>query len=341
MAAAAEHFVDVIELNRAVGRYIADITGAEAGMVTGGAASGMVLSLAACMTGTNIAKVHQLPDTAGMRSNVVLQKIHRGHYSRLYGLTGAHLVEVGNLIETFAEELEAAIDAQTAAVAYLFGPGIPQTGLTLPETVAIAHKRHVPVIVDAAAMLPPRANLRRYLAEGADLVTFSGGKFIKGPQATGLLFGRKDLIDAALMNANPHHGVGRPQKVSKEEMVGLYVALRRYMELDEGAEMDRLEALLAPISEGLKDLRGIDMRIQKDAEFPVPVLVIGLNHPDEAIAAQIAQRLLHGKPRIFLLATRRRPELVVNPTGLSSGDTPLVLRRLREELHAALAEARG
>jgi L-seryl-tRNA(Ser) seleniumtransferase len=226
-----------------------------------------------------------------------------------------------------------AIDAETAAVAYLFGPGIPSTGLKLSETVAIAHKHNVPVIVDAAAMLPPRENLKRYIVEGADLVTFSGGKFIKGPQGTGLLFGRKDLIEAAMLNANPNHGVGRPHKVAKEDMVGLYVALRRYMQLDEPSEMKRLEALLAPIRDGLSGLSGVDVRIQKDEQFPVPVAIIRFNSSDAATASHIARRLMDGDPRIFVVAARGQPELTINPIGLADEHPAMVLRRLREEIN--------
>ncbi|OGT42073.1 MAG: hypothetical protein A3F42_07380 [Gammaproteobacteria bacterium RIFCSPHIGHO2_12_FULL_37_34] len=227
MELASKSFVSIEELNRKVGEYIAKITGAEAGMVTSGAASGVVLSIAACMTGMNITKVRQLPNSAGMKDELIVQKIHVGSYSHMYTFTGAKLIEVGNINGCLPEELEAAINEKTVAVNYLLGPRISKVGLSLKKVVDIAHKYNLPVIVDAAAMLPPKSNLRRYIDEGADLVTISGGKMIHGPQGVGLLFGKKDLIDAAFANSSPNHAIGRPHKISREEIVGLYVSNSR------------------------------------------------------------------------------------------------------------------
>ncbi|MCH8136055.1 MAG: aminotransferase class V-fold PLP-dependent enzyme, partial [Proteobacteria bacterium] len=205
MAIASTSFVGLEELNRKVGEYIAQITGAEAGMVVSGAAGGVVLSMAACMTGTNVAFVRRLPDATGMKNELAIQKIHRGGYSDMYTFAGAKFSEAGSVNGCLPEELDAAISENTAAVAYLFGPGVLRNGLSLQAVAEIAHARDVPVIVDAAAMLPPKSNLRRYISDGADLVTFSGGKYIRGPQGTGLLFGRRDLIEAATMNSAPFH----------------------------------------------------------------------------------------------------------------------------------------
>lgn len=334
MAQAAQSFVNIEELNRAIGRYIASITGAEAGMVTSGAASGVVLSIAACMTGSDLAKVRQLPDSRGMRDELVIQKIHRGHYSHMYTFAGAKFVEVGNMIDCPPRELEAAIHERTAAVAYLCGPGIPNTGLTLSEVVAISHSRDVPVIVDAAAMLPPRSNLQRYIREGADLVTFSGGKWIHGPQATGLLFGRRDLIDAAVANSNPHHSIGRPHKVSRENMVGLYQALKLYMAQEEDATIAHYRHRLAPVLRFVKDIEGIDVKIlQDEVKYHVPTAVITLTTCWQgAPAKELAQRLLTGEPRIYVLHDQNSKTIAVNPISLSDDEATIVGQRLREVL---------
>ena len=175
MAEAGRAFVSVETLNRRIGAYIAEVTGAEAGMVVAGAAAGMVLSLAACMTGADLAAIRRLPDTTGLKDEMVIQKIHRGPYSHMYGFTGARIVEVGNVSACLPEELEAALGDRTAAVAFLFAPGNPRGGLTLPQVAEIAHARGIPVIVDAAMTVPPRENLTRFIRDGADLITMSGG----------------------------------------------------------------------------------------------------------------------------------------------------------------------
>jgi len=263
MAEASRHCVDMVELQARASQLIAAATGAEAGLVTSGAAAGVLLGLAACMTGLDPDKMNRLPETTGMKSEIVVPRSHRNFYDRAARALGARIVEVG-LSDRFSGtgvrdvepwEIAAAISERTAAVYYLAKPhAMPR----LPEVVEVAGAKGVPVVVDAAAELPPKENLRRFIAEGAGLVAFSGGKAIGGPQASGILAGRRDLIAAAaLQNLDldvfvehfnpppafidkralpglPHHGIGRPCKVGKEEIVGLLTALRLFTS-DNGA----------------------------------------------------------------------------------------------------------
>jgi L-seryl-tRNA(Ser) seleniumtransferase len=334
MVRASESFVDPAELNRKVGAYIAAITGAEAGMVTSGAASGVVLSLAACMTGTDPVKVRRLPETTGMKDEVVIMKVHRGEYSYLYRSAGARFVEVGDMGGCSAEEVDAAITERTAAVAFLLGPRVMRVGPTLPQIVAVARARGVPVIVDAAAMLPPKENLRRFIREGADLVVFSGGKMIQGPQSTGLLFGRADLVEAARANASPNFGIGRPHKVSRENLVGLYVALRLYIETDEAALMADYRERLRPVVEALAEVDGVRVTIEHDEfNYFVPTAVIQLD-PDwrGPRGPEIMRALLAGEPPIALNYFASLDHLIVSPVSLQAGEPEVVAGRLREEV---------
>jgi len=336
MADATSRFVSIDELNRAVGRFIAEVTGAEAGMVTSGAASGVVLSAAACMTGTSIANVRRLPDTTGMRDELIIQKTHRGQYSHMYTFTGARFVEVGNTNHCLRAEVEGAFTDRTAALVYLAGPGVSQVGLTVPEAVDVARRAGVPMIIDSAAMLPPRSNLRRYVDQGCDLVVMSGGKLIHGPQNTGLLFGRADLVEAARANAAPNHSIGRPHKVSKEDMVGLYVALQLYLETDEDAALAGYRDLLSPIVGMLDGIPGVRVTIEHDGgRYHVPTAVVrfapGWTGPG---GAAIATRLLAGEPRIFVIHDRGLDELQINPVSLSPAEAEIVTT----QLHAVLTE---
>jgi len=334
MALASQSFIGLLELNEKVGEYIAQISGSEAGLVVSGAAGGVVLSMAACMTGTNPAKVRQLPNTDGMKDELIIQKVHRGGYSDMYGFTGAKLIEIGSIDGTLEEELEAAFTEKTAAVNYLFGPGVAQKGLSLPKLSEIAHAHGVPVIVDAAAMLPPKSNLSRYIKDGADLVTFSGGKCIRGPQGTGLLFGRKDLIEAAVANGPPNHSIGRPQKVTREEMVGLYTALKLFMEQDDGALMVSYRASIEPAYEILQALDGVDVSIEHDVhKYHVPTVVVRLNSEASGVdPGALLKELLEGEPRVFVTYDRSVDSISINPINLRDGQAEMAARRLAEVL---------
>ena len=325
MLQASRSSVDITELNKKVGEYIAKITHAEAGMVTSGAASGIVLSIAACMTGCNPAKAKKLPDASGMKNEVIMQKIHRGHYSHLYTHSGAKIIEVGDLVSSTADDLEYAINEKTAALNFLFGPKIYQTGLSLDVVAGIAQKHKIPLIVDAAAMLPPKENLWKYIEAGAGLVTFSGGKIIRGPQNTGLLFGKKDLIDAALLNCSPNNAIGRAHKLSKENIVGLYIALKKFMQLDEQQlynicreKLDRIIAFFEPLQ------KEVQLTIEHDfQEFSVPVLLISSR--SAALDMQsLAKTLKHHDPPIYLEYHQRSRAIVINPFALEYDEPEIV-----------------
>ena len=183
MVEAAGYFVDVDDLNRQAGEYIASITGAEGGMVTAGCAAAQVLQAAACMAGRDEAKILQLPDTAGMPNEIVIQRCQRNKYDNAFRMAGARLVEVGSETDTTPDQLEVAFGTDTAGVAYVWDMRFQ--GLSLEQVIAIAHKRDVPVLVDAAAELPPVENLTRFISMGADMVAFSGGKGVRGRSPPG------------------------------------------------------------------------------------------------------------------------------------------------------------
>jgi L-seryl-tRNA(Ser) seleniumtransferase len=237
---AAGVYVDMSELHTRAGAYIAKLTGAEAAYISAGAAAGLVLSVAACMTMGQTELMTKLPRTEGMKNEVVVQKLHRNMYDYNLEIPGARLVEIGNEHRTRTEDLERAINEKTAAVVYFVFD--PQSGvLSLGEVIETAHKRGVPVIVDAAAELPPKENLTKFIKMKADLVVFSGGKDIGAPNDTGIILGRRDLIGNC-MRLGPHSYevvnskrrvyFGRPMKSSKEDILALVVALRRYLAKD-------------------------------------------------------------------------------------------------------------
>ncbi|MBT3941272.1 MAG: aminotransferase class V-fold PLP-dependent enzyme, partial [Chloroflexi bacterium] len=238
MQEASTAFVDLHELQGAAGKVLAQACGAEAGLVTGGAAASNVLMAAACMTGDDPSKIDRLPDSTGMKNELVLFDGHRNHYDSNYEIAGATIVPWGFAGSGKAYQLEEAINEKTCAMAWITAPFMHHP-MSFAEAAKIAHSHGVPVIVDAAAEVPPAENLTRFIAEGADMVGYSGGKGIGGPQGTGLLVGRADLVDAAYQNhlntRGTRAGVGRSAKASKEDIVGLVTALQIFNDTDHEA----------------------------------------------------------------------------------------------------------
>ena len=339
MEEASRWFVDMHDLNKKAGDVIAGLTGAEAGLVTAGSAAGMVLEAAACIAGNDPSKVWQLPDTTGMKNEIVIHRAHRVNYDHNFRTAGAKLVEIGNTGATHEWEMEAAINENTAAVAYIFGPR-PGGALPLPRVVEIAHARDVPVIVDAAAMLPPPENLSKYIRQGADMVSFSGGKGVLGPQSTGILAGRADLIEAAYANSAPNsESIGRSAKVCKEEIAGLVTALEMFVDTDFDAVQADWRAKSAHVVDRLSDIPGLRVELleaQPELEEP------DSNHASAEIhftpewtgpsRDEVVRMLEEGEPGIRVRVRSYTDSILFIPVNVRNGEEEVVARRLREIL---------
>ena len=337
MVEAAGTFIDFNELNKRAGERIAQYTGAEAGLVVAGAAAGLLVQAAACMAGPDPERIFQLPDTTGMKDEILIYEKHRTEYEISYRVAGAKLKVWGKGEGSLSDQLAGEIDENTAAVAYIFGPTL-SCELSLPEVVEIAHARDVPVIVDAAAMLPPTDNLTRYIADGADLVTYSGGKGVRAPQSTGILAGRADLVEAARLNMSPHASVGRPSKVAKEEIAGLLAALDRFVSMDHEAEWAtwrRWSDTIVEAGRGIPGVRAVveDGNPNRHRQGPTAVFSFdsAWNGPT---SGTIQERLAAMDPSIHVDIGPRSDEICVCPVTLEEGEAGIVAEALRRELTA-------
>src|SRR5882672_2146533 len=256
MSYAAKHFVDIDELQTAAGEHIAELLGCEGAMVTSGAAAALTIGTAACLTGEDPVYVRQIPDLTGLKSEVIIQKAHRFLYDHAIRNCGIKFVE----IET-GGELENAISDNTAMMLF-FNDNEPRGKIKAEEFVALGKKYGIPTFNDAAADVPPTENLSKFLRMGFDLVTFSGGKGMRGPQNAGLLLGRKDLIRAARLNSAPNgDAIGRGHKVSKEAILGMVVAVEIYLKRDSEAETKEWARRIKLLANSLADVEALKVEI--------------------------------------------------------------------------------
>ncbi len=342
MQEASRSYVRLSELLDQAGRRVAELAGAEAAYITAGAAAGITISVAACMAGKSNARIHQLPNTRGMRNEVIIQVTQRNFYELMIRLAGAKLIEVGLARQTQRYHIESAIGDRTAAIVH-FVAYSPASDLPIEEVIDIGQRHGVPVIVDAAAEFPPFSALRRWSDMGADLTIFSGGKGIRGPQSTGLVLGRRDLIEACAMNSNPNHGVGRPPKVGKEEIIGLVTALELFSVKEfEQAELASWEQRTAYMVEELSKVPGVRAYRQPapptsapsgSGTMPEGVPVTHLEWDAETLTKteeQVIQELGEGDPRIVV----RRAERGINitPNTLQPGEERIVAERVAQVL---------
>ena len=326
--ATSRQFVRLNELHDAVGKRIAELLGAEAAMVTSGAAAALTTGTAACLTGTDTALIRRLPDTTGMKSEVIIQKAHRFSYDHAVRNCGVRLVEV----ET-ADELRRAANERTAMMLFL-NKHDHLGKLKREEFVALGKQLGVPTFNDAAADLPPAGNLTKYLRIGFDLVTFSGGKGLRGPQRAGLLVGRRDLIAAARLNSPPNgDAIGRPMKVNKEEMVGMLVALELYLKRDHRKDWEGWERNIRVVADALRPVKGVTTeRFIPPTANEVPHLRVRWDQGLVGMtAAEITRRLREGRPSIELTPdSDGRETLEVSSWTVQPGEAEIVARRLRE-----------
>lgn len=359
MAEAAQACIDVAALQEVAGRQIAAATGAEAGYVTPGAAAGLMLGAAACVTGSDPALINRLPDTTGLRNEAVIARSQRNMYDHAVAQAGLRFVEVGipdrhagaGVRDAQAWEYDAAITDRTALVLWIANVASEPS---LAAVAEVAHARGVPVLVDAAAQLPPASNLTRFIAEGADLVVYSGGKAIGGPQASGLLAGRRDLIQAAALNHLDHDidfaqwspppglidkasvkglpasGIGRAAKIGKEQIVGLMTALKLFLEDDPVARRAHWHGRCEELMQAFAGIANVQARI---AEGEVPMVEMALDRRAGMTARELAKRLQDGNPGVAIKGDKLRQGLLVfGPTCLRPGEAPLVGLALRNAL---------
>jgi D-glucosaminate-6-phosphate ammonia-lyase len=324
MTEAAGYCVEMAELQAGASKVIAKHTGAEAGIVTSGAAAGLLLGTASCITGLDPGKMGRLPDTRGMKNEVVMVRSQRNFYDHAVRTCGVRVREVGlpdryagaGVRDAEAWEIQDAINEKTAAVVYV-ASGNARPPLT--EVARVAKAAGVPVLVDAAGQLPPASNLRRFIDEGADLVTFSGGKAIGGPQGSGILAGKRDLIMASLLQqldldiyweqwapppslidkqrlrGTPQHGIGRPCKVGKETVIGLLVALEKFAAESDEARGQRFRGLIERLN---KALTGVDHARVQVSGGSVPKLELHLTSDAPRTAMQLCIDLEKGDPSV-------------------------------------------
>ena len=332
MVEASKSFVDLYELQTKVGERLAEMTQNEAAFVTSGAAAGLALATAACMAGTDPAAIARLPDTTGLKNEVIVHKSHRNGYDHGVRMVGAKLVEIGYGQSTAEWELETAITEKTAAIFWFQGTMAGHGDIPIERVIEIANQHGVPVVVDGAAQVPPTENLWRWTQMGAALAVFSGGKDLRGPQPTGLVVGRKDLIDAMRAHSSPNHSFGRPMKVGKEEMVGLLKAVELYLQVDQDARLSQDEETVMGWCAELNKISGIvaERSFPNEAGQPLPRALVDIASDWTGIGRdEVMAQLINGTPSISV-APAGATGIYLNPMTLADGEDEVVLARLLE-----------
>lgn len=334
MRVSSTRFVSLVELQTKVGERLAQLLKCESAMVTSGAAGALTVGTAGCVTGKDPKAILQMPGATGLKSQVIMQKSHRFGYDHAVSAAGVKIVE----IETEAELLAAA--GPKTAMMLFFNDAEPRGRIDNPGWVRLGKQLGIPTFIDAAADTPPVENLWKYTAMGYDLVTFSGGKGIRGPQSAGLLLGRKDLIEAARLNTSPIAAtLSRGMKVNKEEMVGMLAAVERFLKLDHAAERREWDRRADVIRKAAMKLKSVE------SDIVVPPIANNVPHLrikwDPAVIKLTPQeamkRLREGSPSIEACPMTNREWLVFGVWMMQKGDAETVARRTVELLKSAMA----
>lgn len=329
MSYASRRFYRLGEVQDAVGKRIAELLGVESAMVTSGAAGALTCGTAACLTADDPKKIQQLPDLTGMKSEVLVQKAHRYGYDHAIRATGVKLVEV----ETSAE-LEKAAGERTAMMLF-FNDAEPRGQINAVEWIRLGKKLGIPTFNDASADVPPVENLSKFVKLGFDLVTYSGGKGLCGPQSAGLLVGRKDLIAAARLNTSPYSdSIARGMKVNKEEMLGMLVALELYMKRDHAAEGREWERRCGLIASAAKKFSSVTTEVVvPPIANHIPHLFIRWDEAQLKIGPrEVMKRLRAGEPAIEACPMTDDKQLVFTVWMLQPGEAELVARAVTKIL---------
>ncbi len=335
MVEASKHFVSIDELQKKAGEKIAKLTRNESAYVSCGAAAGLALSTAACITGLDPAKCARLPYTDGMKNEIIVHKMNRSGYDFAIRQAGGKIVEIGTEEGTTEEDMENAINENTAAIFYFYNITRMKGLVPLEKGIEIAKRYGIPLIVDAAAQIPPVENLWRFTQMGADMAIFSGGKGLRGPQSSGLMLGKKELIEASALNANPRCYIGRPMKVGKEEIVGLLAAVRWYLSIDEKKLIQTYEDQVKFIIDEMIKIPNVSARRDFPSEAGQPMPRAEIIFDEKALGMtrdEILNKLREGKPSIELPSAGPN-SIFVNPQTLEPGQEIIITDRLKEILY--------
>ena len=335
MIEASKSYVDLVELHKKAGDFIAKLTHNEAAFIPNGAASGLMLATAAAIAGNDPDARERLPYTDGMKNEIILSQAGRVAYDYAIKMAGGKYVPYGDDKSGTAEQLEAAITDKTAAIFVFYFEHRMDNQPDFATQVKIAKAHGIPIFVDAAAQLPKKENMWRYTRDGADLAIFSGGKGLRGPQSSGLIVGRKDLIDTIREIASPNRGIGRPMKVGKEEIAGLMTAVKLFMEQDEQAAVADYERQVQYVIDEFAGYDGAEASrsFPSEAGQPMPRALVTLKPgafkaDGEGVAAQLKQC----SPGVLVAA--RGNDIYINPQTLLDGEIEIVAGKLREVLNA-------
>jgi len=333
MEQASRSFVVIHELQDKVGKRLAELTGAQAAFVTAGASAALCLASCAVTAGKDRAKMTQLPDLTGMKSEFVIQKAHRNAYDHAFRMVGGKLVDV----ET-ADQVRRAINAKTAALIMVLSHNSMGHKVELDQMIDIGHKAGLPIILDAAAEVPPPENLGKFVRMGADLVAFSGGKNLRGPQCSGILLGRRDLVEAAYANSSPNNYFARIAKVGKEEIVGLLTAVELCLKKDHEAQRREWTAMLDRAAVRLKGVPTVHTEFIPNLDYShSPRLSVQWDEVRLGITlSEMVQRLREGPPSIEASdMTKFKPSwkgLGIFPYNMMPGEEIIVADRLKQIL---------
>ncbi|MFQ5631378.1 MAG: aminotransferase class V-fold PLP-dependent enzyme [bacterium] len=338
IVAASHDFVDINELHKAAGQRIAEWIGVEAAHVCGSASAGITLMAAACMAGADQTRIAQLPDTSDMKNKFVVHRAHRNAFEHAIHIAGGQFHNIDAdphaLVETLRRD-------DIAAVYYTFAWFCVGEVLPLTQTAAIAYDFGIPMIVDAAQVSPVQG-FSQYIDAGADLIVFSGGKSLHGPQTSGVILGRKDLVEACTANDSPNiKCIGRGMKVSKESIIGLVKAVELYLKKDHAAELALLEQRAAFIIDALSSVAEIEARriVPLNAGYPIPYVKVNWNEEKLGVTyQQLAHTLREGQPRIAVRILEANmsgvdaPYIRICVHTLKDGEEAIVVRRIKEIL---------
>ena len=332
MAEMAKYFVDMDELQEILGKKIAKLTHNEGAYITNGASAGLLISSAACMAGKNKYSQYKLPNTDGLLKNeIIVIRGQKNVWNKAIECSGTKIVEIGFADQTFEWELEGAINNNTAAVFYFASTLYAKASLPIEKVIEICKKRSVYVVVDAAAQLPPVESLWNFTKMGADLVIFSGGKALCGPQSSGLILGKKELIDICKMIGAPHQGLARSSKVGPEGIVGLYIAVEEYLSLNHKAFKEKLEQYVKKIIQELNDMKVF----KAERLYPGPV---GQPYPRALAritadfkAEELEELMRNSNPGIYIGVSKdHENSIYISPLALKDYEIEIVMETLKK-----------